>query len=252
MECCSVIITDVTPINPRSRWYVGVDLGQSFDPTAVAIVEAQTRAYAQDFWYSMPEEQLPPDAVRPENHWFGESGRQHSPNRIVRLDVRHLERLPLHMSYVDQVAKVKSLVTRPPLDKFRPTLVVDQTGVGRPVVDMFRRAPYYLRPDAVTITAGNTESFDQDRDYRVSKIRLVSRLQAALHSGELRIAKELPEAKTLVSELQDFRGIFTESGNARFGAREGAHDDLVLAVAICAWKAHQYENNEVRLSEVLI
>jgi hypothetical protein len=61
-------------------------------------------------------------------------------------------------------------------------------------------------------------------------------MQAMLHSGELRIAKTLPEARTLAMEMMDFRANISETGLARFGAREGAHDDLVLAVAIGAWR----------------
>jgi hypothetical protein len=66
---------------------------------------------------------------------------------------------------------------------------------------------------------------------------LVSKLQALLHSGELRIAKELPDAHVLALEMQDFRANISETGYTRFGAREGQHDDLVLSVAIGAWFA---------------
>jgi len=65
---------------------------------------------------------------------------------------------------------------------------------------------------------------------------LVSRLQTALHEGTLHIA-DVPDARTLAEELQDFRGMFTDTGYARFGAREGKHDDLTLAVAIGTWYA---------------
>jgi hypothetical protein len=45
----------------------------------------------------------------------------------------------------------------------------------------------------------------------------------------------LDEAQALAWELQDFRATASESGNCRFGARSGRHDDLVLALAIGAW-----------------
>jgi hypothetical protein len=38
-----------------------------------------------------------------------------------------------------------------------------------------------------------------------------------------------------VSELQDFQASFTQTGYAKFGARQGKHDDLVLACAIALW-----------------
>lgn len=36
-------------------------------------------------------------------------------------------------------------------------------------------------------------------------------------------------------ELVDFRVRYTAVGNATFGAREGAHDDLILAVALAVY-----------------
>jgi hypothetical protein len=42
-----------------------------------------------------------------------------------------------------------------------------------------------------------------------------------------------------VRELQDFRVHFTGGGRMQFGAREGKHDDLVLALAIAVWNATQ-------------
>jgi hypothetical protein len=68
-----------------------------------------------------------------------------------------------------------------------------------------------------------------------SSFELNRRLQALLHSEELRIAKGLPEAGTLVAELQNFRATISDTGYASFGARSGKHDDLVLALAISLW-----------------
>jgi hypothetical protein len=72
----------------------------------------------------------------------------------------------------------------------------------------------------------------------VPKLTLVSRLQALLHEGRLKIQKELSEAETLVRELQDFRVEFTAAGHLTFNARAGKHDDLVLALAIAIWRAY--------------
>jgi hypothetical protein len=124
------------------------------------------------------------------------------------------------------------MLAREPLSSNKTTLVVDATGVGRAVFDLFKRGG--LKPQGITITGGQDDSY-QDGMYRVAKVQLVSTLQAALHSSELRIASELKDAKTLAAELRDFRATFTSAGNAVFAAREGAHDDLVLATAIALW-----------------
>ena len=73
----------------------------------------------------------------------------------------------------------------------------------------------------------------------VPKLNLISRLQALLHEGRLKILRSLPEAEALIRELQDFRAQYTDAGHMTFTARSGRHDDLVLALAIAAWYAHR-------------
>lgn len=233
-----------------SKFILSVDLGQTIDPTAVAVLETTTRRAAVDAFYGTPEDRREGMIVPPLDWYYtglGASGNLKHPNHVVRIDVRHLERLPLRTSYVDVVEHVRGMLKRSPLNFPRAELVLDQTGVGRPVVDMFRRAG--LRPIGVTITGGDKETRKGD-DWNVAKLLLVSRMQAMLHSDELRIAKTLPEARTLALEMQDFRANISETGIARFGAREGQHDDLVLAVAIGAWRGSW--NNYASVSTVNI
>jgi hypothetical protein len=146
--------------------------------------------------------------------------------------VGHLERLPLGTPYPAIIAHVGRLLTKLP---GHPELVIDFTGVGRPVFDMFVYSGIY--PTGVVITGGMTETRD-GRTCFVPKLDLVSRLQALLHEGRLKILRELDEAETLVRELQDFRMEFTAAGHMTFNARSGKHDDLVLALAIAVWRAH--------------
>jgi hypothetical protein len=50
------------------------------------------------------------------------------------------------------------------------------------------------------------------------------------------IARSLPDAATLVRELQNFQVKITVAANETFGVwRDGQHDDLVLAVALASW-----------------
>ena len=146
--------------------------------------------------------------------------------------VGHLERVPLGTSYPAIVAHVGRLLTKLP---GYPELVIDFTGVGRPIFDMFVCSG--ISPTGVLITGGTTETRDGPT-CSVPKLTLVSRLQALLHEGRLKIQRELDEAETLVRELQDFRIDFTAAGHLTFNARSGKHDDLVLALAIAVWRAH--------------
>ena len=150
--------------------------------------------------------------------------------------VGHLERLPLGTTYPAIVAHVSRLLTKLP---GHPELVIDFTGVGRPVFDMFVYSG--ISPIGILITGGTAETCD-GRICSVPKLTLVSRLQALLHEGRLKILKELAEAETLVRELQDFRVEFTAAGHLTFNARSGKHDDLVLALAIAVWRAHRGGN----------
>jgi hypothetical protein len=145
--------------------------------------------------------------------------------------VGHLERAPLGTTYPAIVHHVGRLLGRLPKGT---ELIIDYTGVGRPVFDMFRHLSVY--PVGVLITNGATET-TIDGVAHVPKIVLVGRLQALLHEGRLKIQKDLPEAGALVNELADFRVQFTAAGHLTFNAREGRHDDLVLALAIACYRA---------------
>ena len=190
-----------TTVARAERYTVGVDLGQSFDPTAISCVR---RLDADDG----------------------------DPSRSI-FQVGHLERLPLGVPYPSIVRAVGGVLAAPRLRKAE--LVIDYTGVGRPVFDMFEGAG--LSPIGVTITSGNSTT-NEGMVYGVPKLHLISRVQALLHSGRLKIHKGLADAPALVAELQEFRAEVTNSGYWRFGARSGKHDDLVLAVAIALWRAH--------------
>jgi hypothetical protein len=198
------------------RYVLGCDLGQLADATALAVIERET------VWS--------PTAATVERR----------PRRPV-YNVRHLERLPLGVTYPAQAAHVARLLATPPLAG-NTELAVDSTGVGIPVLDLLRHAG--LRPVGITITAGERVT-REGGDYRVPKLELVSRVQALLHAGELRIARAMPEATALTDELRDFRVTFNAVGYASFGARTGRHDDLVLAVAIAVWLASRATGRQV-------
>jgi hypothetical protein len=191
--------------NETIKYVLGADLGQSADPTALAILE--------------------------HTHAFREYARGGSDQVEDTFAVRHLARLPLGLSYPAQVQEVARLLARPPLVG-NCELVIDSTGVGNAVADIFNTAG--LAPLRVSITAGAEQSWTNG-GWHVSKQVLISTLDARLHTGELRFAKELTEAGAMQEELKDFRRKVSVAGRYTFEARVGKHDDLVLAVAIGLW-----------------
>ncbi|MGV3553203.1 hypothetical protein [Rhizobium sp.] len=207
-------------VEPTRRYIVGVDIGQSMDPTAICVLE---------------------HSVEPTGDCSIQYGTLTSKGVVqekaeVRYDVRHLERIPLGTPYPEVAAYVRTLLVRPPLHD-RADLVLDETGVGRAVADIFEDQG--MSPVRVAITAGNDVTDQGHNRFHVPKSTLISAVDAKLHVGELRFAAELTDAGALAEELKDFQRKVTASGRNTFGAREGKHDDLILSVAIALWWAMQ-------------
>jgi hypothetical protein len=146
-------------------------------------------------------------------------------------EVGHLERVELGTSYVGVVQHVTDIMQRPPVR--RCDLILDQTGCGGPVGDMFDTAG--LRPVRVVIGSGFEATPHGNRKWAVPKVELISCLDAIMHSEQLKIADALREAPALAEELKNFRRHVSEAGRYTYGARIGLHDDLVLSVALAAW-----------------
>ena len=193
----------------RTDYFVGLDLGQSADPTAIAVVE---RAEFPGEW----------DAV----------AYTHRIEMARRL--RHMERMALGTLYPEVVERVAQVMRSPALSKGRRHLVVDATGVGRPVVDLLVRERLPCQLWAVTITGGDAETYTNGY-YRVPKRDLIVGLQLVFQNRELQIAKGLKEGPALAREMSGMRVRVRDGGREQFGAREGEHDDLVLAVALACW-----------------
>jgi len=115
-----------------------------------------------------------------------------------------------------------------------PEVIVDRTGVGRPVCDLLKQSG--VSHKAVTITAGIKETLGSG-GFNVPKQNLISNLQVALSTGRLQIAKGLELGETLREELYNFGlKVNVATTNISYEAwREGEHDDLVLAAALAAW-----------------
>ena len=154
------------------------------------------------------------------------------------LRLRYLERIPLGTSYPDVVRRTKEVI-RQVAAGGTSELVVDGTGVGRPVVDLLRQSdlPCHLR--AAIVTGGTAESHSDGYSH-IPKKDLISGLQVALQQGTLQIAGGMKIRPALVTEMAEMRVKITSPRHEQFGAwREGSHDDLVFAVALACWAARK-------------
>jgi len=136
------------PPPPVTRRVAGLDLGKVVDHTALCVL---------DWTWPRPPRPAPPArgqplAVRPE------------------YNVTALKRWPLGTSYVDITQWMVRLFQGPALRPEAgppPVLVVDETGVGQPVVEMLRLEMSRGRVEghlvSVTITAGGGVSLAEGR-----------------------------------------------------------------------------------------
>jgi hypothetical protein len=216
--------------SPR-RYTVGVDLGQSNDPTAIAVMERTV--------------------VPPQTALFAPVG-AHPGNRLVEgdivYDLVYLKRPKLGTPY-DVIAKrVCDLVCElEPEGAFgelgQVTLAVDGTGVGRGICDMLdselkrrgasSRSVPRIDFRRVSITGSQTSLKRPTRSdgyWAVPKVQLIFPLVAALQQNKVRIAKDIKDRDQLVHELKNYRRVVNIStGNMAFEPwRESDHDDLLI------------------------
>jgi hypothetical protein len=186
------------------RYLIGLDLGQASDYTALSILE---------------------------QHGYGDE---------AEFLCRHLQRWPLRTPYTAIASDVARIVNREELrgGNRKNILAVDMNGPGTPVLDLLKTHPLDARVEAI-FSHGGDKVTSEGNVTRVPKRELVSTTQIALQSGRLKIAPTLPEAPTLVSELQNYQvEINQETAHDSYGAwRTGTHDDLLFAVMMPLWCA---------------
>ncbi len=153
-------------------FYVGLDLGQRQDFSALAVVEFAEQKFA---WMPASRE----------------------------LSVRHLERMELGTPYPRVVERVCYVMRHPKIVN-QSRLVVDATGVGAPVVDLLRSARLGVSLTTVTITSGERARGQGER-WHVPRGDLLAGLEVLLEAGELKICRRLKEAARLVRELERMR-----------------------------------------------
>lgn len=213
------------------KFYVGVDLGQAHDYTAITVIERVLTL-------------RPIEPATAYERATVAAGNPPKTEKVPMYRVGHLEHMERGTRYPEQVERIKERLEELRGAVFHSgdrtyfdgqcTLIVDATGVGRPVVDMLRKQG--LKPIAVTITGADSET-KADGMHRVPKRNLVSALQVLLQNGRLKIQPSLHLADTLMKEMLAFKVKITTSGHDTYGNdwRENPHDDLVLATALAAW-----------------
>jgi hypothetical protein len=192
------------PLRPhRNHFFLGLDLGQRCDHSALVILERVNRLTGN----------------------FDHVNYVHE--TVTGLYLRHAERFPLNFPYLDIPEAIKATFPEldPPEYQAAPapkTLAVDATGVGAPVVEIIHRAWLQATILPITITSGA-----EPRGYNVPRASLLSNLRILLETETLRISPEVPHFKQLAKELTSLS----------LDAPRSKHDDLAFALALAAWPA---------------
>ena len=141
------------------------------------------------------------------------------------------DRLALGTSYPRVVQWVKEVA-----DQYRKDLgwiVVDATGVGSVVMDLFHQANLPVRPIGLTVTPEHTSgpgggSRPSGSYQTVSRMDLLTKLQLAIQEKKFRV--DTGKCREWDALRQELAGLSLE------GKRRSGQDDLAFALALAVWQ----------------
>ena len=211
-------------------YFIGLDLGKSRDPSALAVVERRIISDIVGVLFGKPITRL--------------SSREYILRDLFRF------RLGTAYTLVAQTVQQRffSPILRRPtmlLEEGReapapyqtkvvePILCVDSTGLGVPVVDHLR--DLQLHPVPMILTHGESPH-PAAGGINVPKKDVVASLSLLIHTKRLKIAEGILLLQDFLRELKNFRVSTSPTGRDTYEASSG-HDDLVLATALPLWYA---------------
>ena len=145
-------------------------------------------------------------------------------NQVVFWDRFNKIPYPLQLDRITGIAR-----------KYNTTVVIDALNVGAAIGDE-------LRARNVSVFDFKTVgTISMDMDKKGSKERLVEKLSLFL---EQRLIK-IPPIETIIDELESYGYDISDSGNIRYGAPEGFHDDFVMSLALSIWQQQGKQKQEL-------
>jgi hypothetical protein len=251
------------------EYFLGIDLGQRADHSAVAVVEEAV--WVEDDWglefmisSGTGEERrlltgwVSPDAMT--HHQLLTAKRLNltrgrPPNPPLR--VRFIKRYPLQTPYHDVVDDIRSMLRRPPLSTTDVATVMDLGAAGTAVLEMFRQAglsgviPVFIHGGYATIYDEETGTFKVPKRDLVQSAQVLAQIPQENDKSKrkLEISPALPHARIVEEELRAFTGKVSEGGHDRYEGREREHDDLVLALSLATWyRTYMYRHVEASMA----
>ncbi len=191
-------------------YFIGLDIGRVQDHSAITMI---ARFYS-----------IPPDRDL---------------NNMQKMYMcTDLRRFPLGTLYAEVEETVAIMWNRPRVSAKKRIAVIDQTGVGAPVVENIRRL-HRVKTIGINITSGSTVTQHDERTYNVPKAALVTALVSVVQRQRLKILPDVESAEEFKKELDNFGyKIDRNTGNLQYESLEAkVHDDLVISVALPIWYA---------------
>lgn len=191
------------PSEQSTHYYIGLDLGQRRDHTAIAVLSAVT---------VILDERDP---------------LTRTPKRRDEIRLIHLHRFALGTDYTDYPKAIRRVTNA--LNGAVPfTLIVDGSGPGLPVVNMLREARLPVHILTAIIAAEGSGLKPVNSVYTISRRAMLSAIRIAAETGMLKASATLPLRAQLVEELAN---VSIDNDN------DTGHDDLVFAIALALFGA---------------
>jgi len=162
-------------------------------------------------------------------------------------NLTYLYRVPLETAYPRIVNWISDLV-HTQLLKYNCVLVVDYTGVGRPVVDLLREQQITLL--AANITSGYAANWRLGNEVSIPKKEIITSLLVTLSDYRLRISPHIFSVDTLTQEFVGFNEKISARGNLQYEAGYGYHDDIVISIGLAVWYG-EHRTRQMRTSRAI-
>jgi hypothetical protein len=201
-----MILPPATAKPPATTWFLGLDLAQRQDFTALATLKLEWRITERcKVYYNW---------IRKPELW------------LCTLD--RYEQGESYLAYCNMVERrIDQIRAREANSKIH--LVIDASGPGAPIVDEFKKLGLKIDINPVTMTAGHESTANKHGGENVPRRALITNLILLLERGGLKAADGIPYLDEFQNEMLGLRANDTAAG---------ATDDLVVATALAAWQAN--------------
>jgi len=173
-------------------------------------------------------------AVRQEDHGGFDHAAFRQPTRTI-LQLGGLRRIPLGTEYLEVVGQIRQTVTRLHAvggwnaRKVRVHVIVDAAGPGQVAIELIRAQQMDIHFTPALLTSGYDTGYSPSGKLTIPRREVITNLRYLLEVGLVKVQTNLTHKTALESEI----------AQVRFGGRQSAHDDLVIATGLAAFQARR-------------